>query len=152
MESVMRLKQEITEHMKAAMRSGDTKRRDTIRLLQAAIKQREIDERIEMDDAAVVAVIEKMLKQRRDSITQYEAAKREDLANIEKYEISVLRAYMPQAFSDSEIEHLVDDVIASIEAKGQQELGKVIAVLKPRLAGRADMGKVVALVRTKLTI
>ncbi len=152
MESVMRLKQEITEHMKAAMRSGDTKRRDTIRLLQAAIKQREIDERIEMDDAAVVAVIEKMLKQRRDSITQYEAAKREDLANIEKYEISVLRAYMPQAFSDSEIEHLVDEVIASIEAKGQQELGKVIAVLKPRLAGRADMGKVVALVRTKLTI
>lgn len=152
MESVMRLKQEITEHMKAAMRSGDTKRRDTIRLLQAAIKQCEIDERIEMDDAAVVAVIEKMLKQRRDSITQYEAAKREDLANIEKYEISVLRAYMPQAFSDSEIEHLVDEVIASIEAKGQQELGKVIAVLKPRLAGRADMGKVVALVRTKLTI
>ncbi len=148
----MRLKQEITEHMKAAMRSGDTKRRDTIRLLQAAIKQREIDERIEMDDAAVVAVIEKMLKQRRDSITQYEAAKREDLANIEKYEISVLRAYMPQAFSDSEIERLVDEVIASIEAKGQQELGKVIAVLKPRLAGRADMGKVVALVRTKLTI
>ena len=151
MESVMRLKQDITEHMKAAMRSGDTKRRDTIRLLQAAIKQCEIDERIEMDDAAVVAVIEKMLKQRRDSITQYEAAKREDLANIEKYEISVLRAYMPQAFSDSEIEHLVDEVIASIEAKGQQELGKVIAVLKPRLAGRADMGKVVALVRTKLT-
>jgi uncharacterized protein YqeY len=152
MESVMRLKQEITEHMKAAMCSGDTKRRDTIRLLQAAIKQCEIDERIEMDDAAVVAVIEKMLKQRRDSITQYEAAKREDLANIEKYEISVLRAYMPQAFSDSEVEHLVDEVIASIEAKGQQELGKVIAVLKPRLAGRADMGKVVALVRTKLTI
>jgi len=148
----MRLKQEITEHMKAAMRSGDTKRRDTIRLLQAAIKQCEIDVRIEMDDAAVVAVIEKMLKQRRESITQYEAAKREDLANIEKYEISVLRAYMPQAFSDSEIEHLVDEVIASIEAKGQQELGKVIAVLKPRLAGRADMGKVVALVRTKLTI
>ncbi len=148
----MRLKQEITEHMKAAMRSGDTKRRDTIRLLQAAIKQREIDERIEMDDAAVVAVIEKMLKQRRDSITQYEAAKREDLANVEKYEISVLRAYMPQAISDSEIERLIDEVIASIKAKGQQELGKVIAVLKPRLAGRADMGKVVALVRTKLTI
>jgi len=100
---VMRLKQEITEHMKAAMRSGDTKRRDAIRLLQAAIKQREIDERIEMDDAAVVTVIEKMLKQRRDSIAQYEAAKREDLANVEKYEISVLQAYMPLAFSDSEV-------------------------------------------------
>ncbi len=104
-----------------------------------------------MDDAAVVAVIEKMLKQRRDSITQYEAAKREDLANVEKYEISVLRAYLPLAFSDSKIERLVDEIIASIEAKGQQELGKVIAVLKPKLAGRADMGKVVALVRTKLT-
>ncbi len=148
----MHLKQKITEHMKAAMRSGDTKRRDAIRLLQAAIKQREIDERIEMDDAAVVAVIEKMLKQRGDSITQYEAANREDLANVEKYEISVLQAYMPQAFSDSEVERLVDEVIFSIGAKGKQEMGKVIAVLKPRLAGRADMGKVAMLVRKKLFI
>ncbi len=152
MASIMRLKQEITEHMKAAMRSGDTKRRDAIRLLQAAIKQREIDERIELDDAAVVTVIGKMLKQRRDSITLYDAAKREDLANVEKYEISVLQDYMPQAFSDSEVERVVDEVIASIGAKGQQEMGKVIAVLKPKLAGRADMGKVATLVRTKLSI
>ena len=148
----MSLKQEITEQMKAAMRSGDTKRRDTIRLLQAAIKQREIDERIEMNDAAVVAVIEKMLKQRRDSITAYEAAKREDLANVEKYEVSVLQTYMPQAFSDSEVDRVVDEVIASNRAKGQQDMGKVIAALKPRLAGRADMGKVAKLVKTKLSI
>jgi uncharacterized protein len=148
----MSLKQEITEQMKAAMRSGDTKRRDAIRLLQAAIKQREIDERIEMDDAAVVAVIEKMLKQRRDSIIQYEAAKREDLANVEKYEVSVLQSYMPQAFSDSEVDRLVDNVIASNGAKGQQDMGKVIAALKPKLAGRADMGKVAKLVKTKLSI
>lgn len=148
----MSLKQEITEQMKAAMRSGDTRRRDTIRLLQAAIKQREIDERIEMDDAAVVAVIEKMLKQRRDSIIQYEAAKREDLVNVEKYEVSVLQTYMPQAFSDSEVDRLVDEVIASNGAKGQQDMGKVIAALKPKLAGRADMGKVAKLAKTKLSI
>jgi len=148
----MSLKQEITEQMKAAMRSGDTKRRDTIRLLQAAIKQREIDERIEMDDAAVVAVIEKMLKQRRDSIIQYEAAKREDLVNVEKYEVSVLQSYVPKAFSDSEVDRLVDKVIASNGAKRQQDMGKVIAALKPKLAGRADMGKAVKLVKTKLSI
>lgn len=147
----MHLKQEITEHLKAAMRSGDVKRRDTIRLLQAAIKQREIDERIDMDDAAVVTVIEKMLKQRRDSIAQYEAAKREDLANVEKYEISVLQAYMPKAFTDSEINCIVDEAISSIGAQKQQEMGKVIAALKPKLAGRADMAKVATLVRTKLS-
>lgn len=151
MESGTRLRQEITEHMKAAMRSGDTKRRDTIRLLLAAIKQREIDDRTEMDDVAVVVVIEKMIKQRKDSITQYVAAKREDLANVERYEISVLQAYMPQAFSDSEVECVVDETIASIGAKRQQEMGKVIAALKPRLAGRVDMGKVVTLVKTKLS-
>lgn len=147
----MHLKQEIAEHLKDAMRSGDIKRRDTIRLLQAAIKQREIDERIDMDDADVVAVIEKMLKQRRDSIAQYETAKREDLANIEKYEVSVLQAYMPKAFTDSEINCIVDEAISSIGAHKQQEMGKVIAALKPRLAGRADMGKVATLVRTKLS-
>ena len=147
----MHLKQEIAEHLKAAMRSGDIKRRDTIRLLQAAIKQREIDERIDMDDADVVAVIEKMLKQRRDSIVQYETAKREDLANVEKYEISVLQAYMPKAFTDSEINCIVDEAISSIGAQKQQEMGKVITALKPKLAGRADMGKVATLVRTKLS-
>jgi len=152
MKSGPSLKQEITEHMKDAMRSGDTKRRDAIRLLQAAIKQREVDDRVEMDDVAVIAVIEKMIKQRKDSITQYVAAKREDLADIERYEVSVLQAYMPKALSDSEIEGIVEEVIASTGAKKQQEMGKVIAVLKPKLAGQADMGRVAALVKKKLSI
>lgn len=152
MKSGPSLKQEITEHMKDAMRSGDTKRRDAIRLLQAAIKQREVDDRVEMDDIAVIAVIEKMIKQRKDSITQYVAAKREDLADIERYEVGVLQAYMPKALSDSEIEGIVEEVIASTGAKKQQEMGKVIAVLKPKFAGQADMGKVAALVKKKLSI
>ena len=146
------LKQEITEHMKAAMRSGDTKRRDAIRLLQAAIKQREVDERIEMNDAMVIAVIEKMIKQRKDSITQYVAAKREDLADIERYEVGVLQAYMPKALNDSEIESIVEEVISLIGAKKPQEMGKVIAALRPKLAGRADMGIVAALVKSRLII
>ncbi|MDN5754071.1 MAG: GatB/YqeY domain-containing protein [Nitrosospira sp.] len=137
--------------MKAAMRAGDTKRRDAIRLLLAAIKQREVDERIELDDAAVVGVIEKMLKQRRDSIAQYEAAHRHDLADAENYEISVLRVYMPQALSDAEVEGAVAEAISAAGAKGQQDMGRVMAVLKARLSGRADMGKVSALVRVKLT-
>ena len=146
------LKQEITEHMKAAMRSGDTKRRDAIRLLQAAIKQREVDERIEMNDAMVIVVIEKMIKQRKDSITQYVAAKREDLADTERYEVGVLQAYMPKALNDSEIESIVEEVISLIGAKKPQEMGKVIAALRPKLAGRADMGKVAALVKSRLII
>ena len=132
------------------MVSGDTRRRDAIRLLQAAIKQREVDERIVLDDAAVVAVIEKMLKQRSDSITQYEAAHRQDLADAEKYEVDVLRGYMPEALSDAEVEGAVTDAILAAGAKGQQDMGRVMAVLKPKLSGRADMGKVSALVRTKL--
>ena len=148
---IMSLKQQITEDMKTAMRAGDTKRRDAIRLLQAAIKQREVDERIELDDAAVVAVIEKMLKQRRDSISQYEAAQRQDLADAEKYEVGVLQAYMPQALSDAEVEGALVEAIAATGAQGQQDMGKVMALLKLRLAGRADMGKVSALVRAKLS-
>jgi len=147
----MSLKQQITEDMKTAMRAGDAKRRDAIRLLQAAIKQREVDERIELDDAAVVAVIEKMLKQRRDSISQYEAAQRQDLADAEKYEVGVLQAYMPQALSDAEVESALTDAIAATGAQGQQDMGKVMALLKPRLAGRADMGKVSALVKARLS-
>ena len=146
------LKQEITEHMKAAMRSGDAKRRDAIRLLQAAIKQREVDERIEMNDAMVIAIIEKMIKQRKDSITQYVAAKREDLADIERYEVGVLLAYMPKALNDSEVESIVEEVISLIGAKKPQEMGKVITALRPKLAGRADMGKVAALVKSRLII
>ena len=152
MKSESILKQEITEHMRAAMRSGDTKRRDAIRLLQAAIKQREVDERIEMNDAMVIAVIEKMIKQRNDSITQYVAAKREDLADIERYEVGVLQAYMPKALNDSEVESIVEEVICLIGAKKPQEMGKIIAALRPKLAGRADMGKVAALVKSKLII
>jgi len=152
MNSGLSLKQEITEHMKAAMRSGDTKRRDAIRLLQAAIKQREVDDRTEMDDVAVIMVIEKMIKQRKDSIAQYVAAKREDLADVERYEIGVLQAYMPKELGDSEVESIVEEIIASIGAKKQQEMGKVIAALKPKLAGRADMGKVAALVKKKLSV
>jgi uncharacterized protein YqeY len=144
------LKKQITEDMKAAMRSGDTRRRDAIRLLRAAIKQREVDERIELDDVAVVAVIEKMLKQRKDSIAQYEAAHRQDLVDVEKYEMSVLQLYMPQALSDNEVENAVSEAISAVGAKGQQDMGRVMAILKPRLAGRADMGKVSALVRTRL--
>ncbi len=152
MKSGSNLKQEVTEHMKAAMRSGDTKRRDTIRLLLSAIKQREVDDRIAMDDVAVIVVIEKMIKQRKDSITQYVAAKREDLADVERYEVGVLQAYMPKALGDSEVESIVEEVITSIGAKKQQEMGKVIAALKPKFAGRADMGKVAALVKKKLSI
>ena len=146
----MSLKQKITEDMKSAMRSGDVKLRDTIRLLQAAIKQREVDERVVLDDAAVVAVIEKMLKQRKDSVTQYEAARRNDLADSERDEIAILSIYMPQALSDSEIEALIVEAVAETGSKSLQDMGKIMAVLKPKLAGRADMAKVSALVKVKL--
>jgi uncharacterized protein len=147
----MSLKQRIAEDMKSAMRAGDTRRRDALRLLQAALKQREVDERIELDDAAVVAVIEKMLKQRKDSITQYEAAQRMDLAEIEKFEIDVLRIYMPTALSDAELSVTVDEVIASVGGVTPQKMGQVMALLKTRLSGRADMAKVSALVKSKIT-
>lgn len=146
----MDLKQQITEDMKAAMRAGDTRRRDAIRLLLAAIKQREVDERIALNDAAVIAVMEKMLKQRRDSIAQYEAAHRDDLADAEKYEIGVLQAYMPEALSDDEVESAVTEAISAAGAKGQQDMGRVMAALKSSLSGRADMGRVSTLVRMKL--
>ena len=133
------------------MRSGDTKQRDTIRLLQAAIKQREVDERIVLDDAAVIAVIEKMLKQRRDSIAQYEAAQRTDLADIEKDEVSILSTYMPQALNDSEIDILIAEAISEVAAKGMQDMGKVMASLKPKLAGRADMARVSILIKEKIS-
>lgn len=147
----MSLKQRITEDMKTAMRSGNTKQRDTIRLLQAAIKQREVDERITLDDTAVIAVIEKMLKQRKDSITQYEAAQRLDLADIEKDEVVVLSAYMPQALNDSEIDAVIVEAISETGAKGMQDMGKVMAILKPKLAGRADMSKVSTLIKAKIS-
>ncbi|WP_295628995.1 GatB/YqeY domain-containing protein [uncultured Nitrosomonas sp.] len=147
----MDLKQKITEDMKIAMRAGNTKQRDTIRLLQAAIKQREVDERITLDDAAVIAVIEKMLKQRKDSITQYEAAQRFDLANNEKDEISVLNTYMPKPFDASEINVLISEAITEVGAVSMQNMGKVMAILKPKLAGRADMAKVSMLIKEKIS-
>lgn len=147
----MSLKENINDDMKAAMRAGDHKRRDTIRLLQAAIKQKEVDERIDLDDAAVIAIIEKMLKQRKDSIEHYEAAKRIDLADVEKDEVEILTAYMPKALSDGEIEVFITEAVSEVDAKGMQDMGKVMAVLKPRLAGRADMAKVSAIVKTKIS-
>lgn len=147
----MNLKQKITEDMKAAMRAADSKKRDAIRLLQAAIKQREVDERIELDDTAIIAVIEKMLKQRRDSIAQYEAAHRQDLADAEKYEVDVLRAYMPQMMSEAEVDNIVNEVIAIVGDAGQQRMGKIMALLKPKLTGCADMTQVATLVKKKIS-
>ena len=146
----MSLRDRITEDMKSALRAKETARLSALRLLLAAIKQREVDERITLADAEVVAVIDKMLKQRRDSIVQYQAGKREDLAQAEQFEVSVLQAYMPQALSDAEIEAAVLAAIARAGAKGPQDMGKVMAALRPALAGRADMGKASALVKARL--
>jgi uncharacterized protein YqeY len=146
----MSLKERITEDMKNAMRAKDTARLSAVRLLLAAIKQREVDERIQISDADVVAVIDKMLKQRRDSISQYEAAKRQDLADAEKFEVEVLQGYMPQPLSEGEIEAAVAKAIADTGAKGPQEMSKIMAALRPALAGRADMAKVSVLVKAKL--
>ena len=147
----MSLKQQITEDMKAAMRARDTARLGAIRLLLAAMKQREVDERIELSDADVVTIIDKMIKQRRDSISQFEAAKRQELADAEKFEISVLQTYMPQPMTEAEVAAAVAEAITSSGAKSPQEMGKVIALLKPKLAGRADRGKVWALVKARLS-
>jgi len=146
----MSLKAQVTEAMKDAMRAKDAPRLSTLRLLLSAIKQIEVDERIEIDDAGVIAVIEKMLKQRRDSISQYEAAKRQDLADVEKFEVTVLQAYMPQPLSESEVDALVAQAIASSGATSVKDMGKVMAAVKPQLAGRADMGKVSGLIKAKL--
>jgi uncharacterized protein len=136
--------------MKAAMRARDTARLSAIRLLLAAIKQREVDERIELDDAAVVSVIDKMIKQRRESIAQFESAARNDLADAEKAELEVLSAYLPKQMSEVEVEKVVAAAIAESGAAGAKDMGKVMALLKPRLAGRADMGRVSALVKARL--
>jgi uncharacterized protein YqeY len=147
----MSLKEKITEDMKAAMRAKETARLGAIRLLLAAMKQREVDERITLSDADVLSIIDKMIKQRRDSISQYEAAGRQELAEAEKFEIGVLQGYMPQQMTEAEIAAAVAEAITASGAKSPQEMGKVIALLKPRMAGRADMGKVSALVKTKLS-
>jgi uncharacterized protein YqeY len=146
----MSLKLRITDDWKAAMKAGDRARKDAISLLQAAIKQKQVDERIDLDDAGVIAVIEKMIKQRKDSIAQYEAAKRQDLADAEKFELDVLSGYMPQALSAAEIEAIVAAAVAESGAKAPADMGKVIALVKPKVAGRADMGEVSKLVKAKL--
>ena len=147
----MSLKARLMEDMKAAMKGGEKDKLLVIRLVNAAIKQREVDERIELDDAQVLAVLEKMLKQRRDSVSQFEAGGREDLAAIERFEIGVIQAYMPAQMGEAELEAAVAASIAEAGATGPQDMGKVMAVLKPKVAGRADMGALSGLVKKKLS-
>jgi uncharacterized protein YqeY len=147
----MTLKETLSEDMKTAMRAKDSEKLATIRLINAAIKQREVDERIELGDDQVLSVIEKMIKQRKDSITQFEAGGRQDLADKEKSEITVLAAYMPAQMSEAEVQAEVAAAVTQAGASGPQDMGKVMAVLKPKLAGRADMTAVSALVKAALT-
>jgi uncharacterized protein YqeY len=137
--------------MKAAMRARDSARLSAVRLLLAALKQKEVDERVELSDADVVAIVEKMIKQRRESIAQFEQAARNDLADNEKFEVQVLSGYLPSQLSDAEVEQTVADAVTQSGASGVKDMGKVMALLKPRLAGRADMGRVSSLVKTKLS-
>ena len=146
----MSLKQQLTDDMKAAMKGGDKDRLGVIRLINAAIKQREVDERIMLDDAQVLTVLEKMLKQRKDSVTQYESAGREDLAAIERYELGIIDAYLPAKLDEAAILAEIDKAIAATGAASAADMGKLMGVLKPALAGQADMGLVSKLVKQKL--
>ena len=147
----MSLKAQITEDMKSALRARETQRLSAIRLLLAAIKQREIDERIELTDADVLAIVEKQIKQRRDSISQYMAAKRQDLVDAETFELNLLTTYMPSQLSEAEVGEEIARAIAEAGARSMPDMGKVMGLLKGRLAGRADMGKVSGLVRARLS-
>lgn len=147
----MTLKDRITEDMKAAMRAKDSQRLSAVRLLLAAMKQKEVDERVELSDADVLSIIDKMVKQRRESIAQYEKAARADLAAQEQFEIGVLSAYLPQQMTEAEVESAVAAAIAESGAASVKDMGKAMALLKPRLAGKADMGKVSALLKSKLS-
>jgi uncharacterized protein YqeY len=146
----MSLRERINEDMKSAMKARETERLGALRLLLSAVKQREVDERVTLDDAGVVGVVEKMIKQRKDSIAQYEKAARQDLADKEHYEISVLEGYLPQQLSAQEIEDAIGSALAKTGARSPADMGKVMGVLKPMLAGRADMGRVSALVKARL--
>lgn len=146
----MSLKARLTDDMKAAMKAGDKPRLATIRLINAAIKQKEVDERISLDDAAVLAVLEKMVKQRRDSISQYEAAGREDLAQVERDEVAIIDTYLPEKLGEAEILAAIDAAVAETGAASPADMGKLMAVLKPRLAGQADMGLVSRLIKQRL--
>lgn len=145
-----KLKERITEDMKSAMRAKDTLRLGTIRLLLAAMKQREVDERIELDDAAITGIIEKLIKQRRDSISQFQTAGRQDLVDGEQAELAILQAYLPEPLSAAEIDAAVSAAVAESGAGSVKDMGKVMGLLKTRLAGRADMGQVSALIKAKL--
>ncbi|MBK9351941.1 MAG: GatB/YqeY domain-containing protein [Sulfuritalea sp.] len=147
----MSLETRIDDDWKAAMKAGDKAKKDALSLLRAAIKQKRVDDKAEITDAIVVAVIEKMLKQRKDSITQYEAAQRQDLADAEKFEAGVLAGYMPQGLTAAEVEAIVAAAVAESGARGPADMGKVIALVKPKVAGRADMGEVSRLVKAKLS-
>ena len=147
----MALREQLNEDIKTAMKAREADKLGALRLLLSAVKQREVDERITLDDAGVVGVIEKMLKQRKDSIEQFEKAARTDLADKEKYEVSILQAYMPQQLGDAEVSAIIVEAIAATGAKAPSDMGKVMGAVKPRVAGRADMGKVSALIKAKLT-
>ena len=147
----MSLKQQLTDDMKSAMKAGEKDRLAVIRLINAAIKQKEVDERVEMTDALVLAVLEKMVKQRKDSITQYEAAAREDLAAVERYELGVIETYLPAKMDEAAILAAIDAAMAQTGAAGPADIGKLMGVLKPALAGQADMGLVSTLVKQKLS-
>ncbi len=146
----MSLKQRLTDDMKAAMKGGDKPRLEVIRLVNAAIKQREVDERVTLDDAQVLAVLEKMLKQRRDSIAQYDAAGRTDLADRERFEVGVIETYLPARLSDDELAALIDAAIAATGAAGPKDMGRVVAEVKAKAAGRADMGEVSQRIKARL--
>ncbi|MGE5152987.1 MAG: GatB/YqeY domain-containing protein [Bdellovibrio bacteriovorus] len=144
------LKAQIQSDMKSALKAGDKVRLGVIRLILAAIKQREVDERIELDDSQVLAVLDKMVKQRRDSIEQYGAAGRQDLVDVERFEVEVIQGYLPAALTESEITALIDSAIAESGAAAMSDMGKVMAILRPQVQGRADMGAVSALVKRRL--
>lgn len=146
----MSLKAQITEDMKNAMRAKDSERLGTIRLLLSAIKQREVDERIELNDADVISAIEKMLKQRRDSITAYESANRKDLADVEKAEVVILQTYLPKQLTEEEVSMLLEQVVTDTGAASMKDMGKVMAAIKPLVAGKADMGKISGLIKARL--
>jgi len=145
------LTQRIRDDMKASLKAGDKRRLGTVRLILAAVKQREVDERIELDDQQVLVVLDKMVKQRRESITQYEKAGRDDLAEQEAFEVSIIQEYLPAALSDDEIATLIEEAIAGTGAQSIRDMGKVMGQLKPKMQGRADMGSVSALVKQKLS-
>lgn len=149
--TAMSLKQRIQDDMKAAMKAGEKDRLGVIRLIMAAIKQREVDERILLDDTQVIAVLDKMVKQRRESIAQYSAAGREDLASVESAEIAVIQDYLPQALSETEIDALIRDAMAETGAAAIGDMGKVMAILKPKMQGRADMATVSARIKSLLS-